>query len=74
MNFTKTIVVSAVNLVNGGTFTILQDFLNQLLKNELAKNYKIIPLVNNHERLPKSENLVYKDYKQIGRASCRERV
>lgn len=63
MNFTKTIVVSAVNLVNGGTFTILQDFLNQLLKNELAKNYKIIPLVNNHERLPKSENLVYKDYK-----------
>ena len=37
--------------------------LNQLKNNEDAKKYKIIVLVNNHDRLPVEDNIIYKDYK-----------
>ncbi|MCR5188786.1 MAG: glycosyltransferase [Treponema sp.] len=63
MQYTNTIVISAVNIVSGGTFTILNDFLNQIKNNEEAKNYKIIALVNSHDRLPVDDNIIYKDYK-----------
>lgn len=63
MQYTNSIVISAVNIVSGGTFTILNDFLNQIKNNKNAKNYKIIALVNNHERLPVEDNIIYKDYK-----------
>ena len=63
MQYNKTIVISAVNLVNGGTFTILKDFLSQLILNESVKSYKIIALVHGSENLPVSDNVNYKIYK-----------
>ena len=61
--YNKILVISAVNIVSGGAFTILNDFLNQIKKNKDAENYKIIALVNSHDRLPIAENILYKNYK-----------
>ena len=63
MQFTKTIVISAVNIVNGGAFTILRDFLSELTKNVSIEQYEVIALVNNKHGLPCSQNLAYKTYK-----------
>lgn len=63
MQSSKNLVISAVNIVSGGAFSILNDFLNQIKNNKYAENYKITALVNTHDRLPVAENIIYKDYK-----------
>ena len=54
MNEQKTIVVSAVNIVVGGTLTILRDCLAELSKMCKMENLRVIALVNN-------KNLAYYD-------------
>lgn len=55
----STIIISAVNLVNGGTFTILKECLSQISKSEVLKNWKIIALVHSEKNLPVYENIEY---------------
>lgn len=45
----KTIVISAINLRQGGPLTILKDCLNYLSNSSLSKTYRIIALVNKKE-------------------------
>ena len=47
--YNKIIVVSAINLIDGGTFTILKDCFKQLAMNKEFSEYKKIFLVNNKE-------------------------
>ncbi len=63
IKYNRTIIISAINIVSGGAFTILNDFLNQIIKEKKAEGYKIIALVNSHDRLPVEDNIIYKDYK-----------
>lgn len=57
----KVIVISAVNLVDGGTFTILQECLKALEASEIAKQYQIIALVHSKSNLP-SDIIKYIEY------------
>ena len=60
-NWNKCIVISAVNLVDGGTFTILQECLKEISNSWIAEEYNIYALVHNKENLPKS-NITYIEY------------
>lgn len=60
--YNKIIVISAVNLINGGTLSILKDFLNVIslyLKNQ---DYKIVALINSKKLLPVYDNVEYIEY------------
>lgn len=57
--YTSTIVISAVNLVNGGTFTILKECLEQISKSAAFSDWKIIALVHSDNDLPIYENIKY---------------
>ena len=59
--WTNTIVVSAVNLVEGGTFTILQECLSALSSSEIAEKYRVVALVHGKENLP-SRGIEYIEY------------
>jgi glycosyltransferase involved in cell wall biosynthesis len=56
----KTIVISAVNLVDGGTLTILRECIRYLSEN-LADKYEIIALVNRKGLIP-FEHIEYLDF------------
>lgn len=49
----RTIVISAVNLVDGGTFTILQDCLSALSESQLSTDYRVVALVHSKNELPR---------------------
>lgn len=57
----KTIVISAVNLVEGGAYTILRECLLALSKLNIENRYKIVALVNNHTDL-NFENIEFVDF------------
>ena len=61
-NFSNTIIISAVNLVNGGTFTILKECLEQISKSKSFSEWKIIALVNSKKLLQKYNNIEYIEY------------
>lgn len=63
------IVVSAVNLVEGGTLTILNDFLEELCKHKKInnKNFTITAIVHNKE-LIKTKNIKIIEKKKIKRS------
>ena len=62
MTYTNTIVISAVNLVNGGTFSILKKCVEELTLYNSVGKYKIYVLVNSVDLLPKYENVEYIAY------------
>ena len=51
----KTIVISGVNLVDGGPISVFKDFLDALVANEYSKKYIIIALVSKKELFSKYE-------------------
>ena len=57
--YTNTIVISAVNLVEGGSFSILLDCLEKLAVSDISKEYRIIALVNSISRMPKLKGIEY---------------
>ena len=57
----NTIVVSAVNLVEGGTFTILQECLSALPSSEIAEKYRVVALGHGKENLS-SRGIEYIEY------------
>lgn len=61
-NFQKTIIVSAINLVNGGTFTILKECLEEISKSKVFSEWKIIALVHSASILKKYDNIEYKEF------------
>ena len=58
----KNIVVSAVNLVNGGTFSILLDCIEQLVKINKNNDYNLYVLVNSKKLLPSYDNIIYLEF------------
>lgn len=58
-NNASTIIISAVNLINGGTFTILKECLSQISKSETFKDWKIIALIHSEKLLPEYKNIEY---------------
>ena len=56
------IVISAVNIVEGGALAILQDCLYNFADYGHVKKYKIVALVNSCERLPKLEDIIYFEF------------
>lgn len=62
MKFTNTIVISAINLVNGGTFTILKECLEEISKSTVFSEWKIIALVHSASILKKYDNIEYKEF------------
>ena len=54
----NTIIISAVNLTEGGTLSILKSFLQALSMSELSNIYRVIALVNNKDRVAKSKKKV----------------
>lgn len=57
----KTIIISAINLREGGPLSILDDCL-QYLDRELSKNFQIITLVHKKELLTKTENISFIEF------------
>lgn len=47
----NTIIISAVNLTEGGTLSILKSFLQALSMSELSNIYRVIALVNNKDKI-----------------------
>ena len=64
MKYEKTIIISAVNLVEGGGLSILQKCAQEIsifnLKN--SNTYKVIILIHDKALLPKYENVIYIEY------------
>lgn len=58
----KNIVVSAVNLVNGGTFSILLDCVDKLVKINKNNDYNLYVLVNSKKSLPFYDNITYLEF------------
>ena len=50
----ENIVISAVNLVDGGPFTVLRDCLESLAVSDIVKRYQVVALVNNRRDLPEA--------------------
>lgn len=55
-------IISAVNLVSGGPFTILKDCLDQIVHNNICSSYKIIVLVHSKASMPVYPNIEYLEY------------
>ncbi|WP_022932594.1 glycosyltransferase [Treponema bryantii] len=62
MNYTNTIVISAINLVEGGTLSILKKCVQELSLNNFTEKYKIKVLVHSMDLLPKYSNIEYIAY------------
>lgn len=58
----KIIIISAVNLVSGGPFTILKDCLDQIVNNNIFSSYKIIVLIHSKAGMPVYSNIEYLEY------------
>lgn len=58
----KTIVISAVNLVNSGTLTILQSCLESLSRSDLIAEYRVIALVHSKAIIPEYKGVEYIEY------------
>lgn len=58
----KTIVISAVNLVEGGPLTILRECLDALSQSEISQTYKVVALVHSRELLPSYSNIELMEY------------
>lgn len=58
----KIIVISAVNLVEGGTLTILRECVASLSRSRFSKEYNIVVLVHKCDLLPNYENIIYVEY------------
>lgn len=59
MKYTKTIVVSAVNIVEGGALSILKNCIKELVLYTRDKDFDIVVLVHSSDLLPKYENVEY---------------
>lgn len=58
----KTIVISAVNLVEGGPLTILRECLDALSQSEISQTYKVVALVHSQKLLPSYSNIELMEY------------
>lgn len=58
----KTIIISAVNLVDGGAFAILLDCLKKLSDSNLTGEYRFLVLVNSINRMPNYKNIEYLEF------------
>ena len=58
----RTIVISAVNLVEGGTLTILRECLDALSQSSISQKYKIVALVHSRKLLPNYSNIELIEY------------
>lgn len=58
----KTIVLSGINLVDGGALSVYIDCINELLQNGYANNYKIVALVGNKKLFPKDKRIKYVEF------------
>ena len=58
----KAIIISAVNLVDGGTFAILLDCLKRLSDSNLTGEYRFLVLVNSINRMPNYKNIEYLEF------------
>ena len=58
----RSIVISAVNLVEGGSFSILLDCLEKLSLSTISDDYRIIALVNSVSRMPKFKGVEYIEF------------
>ena len=57
-----TIVISAVNIVEGGALTVLNDCLNKLAMSAIAREYDLVAIVNSRSRHPQYDNISYIEY------------
>lgn len=62
MKFNNTIIISAVNLVEGGTLSILKKCVQEIVQYNSSGKYKIIVLVHSKNILPAYENVEYIAY------------
>ena len=64
MKYNKTIIISAVNLVEGGGLSILKKCVQEVsnLNNKNENKYKIIVLVNSKSLLKKYDNVILQEY------------
>lgn len=62
MNVRRNIVISAVNLIEGGGFSILEDCLKNLSDSIISTQYNIIALVNEIKRIPKLKGVQYIEF------------
>mgnify|MGYP002621669893 CR=1 FL=1 len=60
--YNDVIVVSAVNLVDGGTFTILKNCLQQIVQENKYSNYKIIALVHSKRLFEACDKIEYMEF------------
>lgn len=58
----KTIILSGINLVNGGTFTIMKECLDSISASSISAQYKVIALVHKREIFPQYSNIELIDY------------
>lgn len=58
----KTIVISAVNLVEGGPLTILRECLDALSQSDISLEYKVVALVHSRKLLPSYSNIELMEY------------
>ena len=57
-----TIVISAVNIVNGGAMTVLQDCLSKLSASEMVHKYHVVALVHSKKLFPQFDNIEYIEF------------
>lgn len=61
----KVIIISGVNLLDGGPISVYHDFLHALIENKYYKEYKIIALVGNKELFKEfSKHIHFIEYKK----------
>ena len=58
----KILIISAINLVTGGPFSILIDCLEQISKSNICSDYRIIVLVHSKDQMPVYPNIEYYEY------------
>lgn len=62
MEYSNTIVISAVNLIEGGTLSILKKCVQEIAQYNADGKYKVIVLVHSADILPSYENVEYIAY------------
>ena len=58
----RTIVVSGVNMIDGGALTVIKDCALCLSKDYFADSYKIVFLVHKKDLMPVCENIEYIEF------------
>ena len=58
----RAIVVSAINIIDGGALTILKECISSLSAKEFTKRYRVIILVHKGDLLPEYEDIEYIDF------------